>query len=325
MREIVVELSQGVFLDLGSVDNDDLDRGQLLRALPAWQWHEFTAADQTAKRIAGANVVISNKCVLDREILSRAEHLRLIAVAATGTNNIDLDSAREFGITVCNARDYATQAVTQHTITFILNLLSSQVFYRDRVRSGDWSRTDQFCLIDSPIRQVAGLNLGIIGNGVLGKSVADMAKKLGMNVLVAEHRGQKPRPDHLVFEDVVAHSDVISIHCPLNDETRGLFDRAMMQRMKRTAVLINTARGGIVVEEDLVSCLRDGIIAGAGVDVLTREPPPADHPLLAADIPNLLVTPHNAWASKTARQALLDQLASVIRAFERGQPLNRVV
>jgi glycerate dehydrogenase len=319
-----MELNRGVFLDLGSVDSGDLKREPLTRALPEWQWHDFTPASQCAERIADANVVISNKCVLDRDILSGANSLKLVAVAATGTNNVDLAAARELGVTVCNARDYATASVTQHTITFILNLLSSQVRYRDRVRSGDWSQTVQFSLIDSPIRQLAGLNLGIIGHGVLGKSVADMARKLGMNILIAEHRGRKPRADHLVFEDVVAHSDVISIHCPLNDETKGLFDRAMMQRMKRNAILINTARGGIVVEEDLVSCLRDGIIGGAGVDVLTREPPPTDHPLLATDIPNLLVTPHNAWASKTARQSLLDQLAAVIRAYEKGQPINRV-
>ena len=154
--------------------------------------------------------------------------------------------------------------------------------------------------------------------------MGDAARSLGMNILVAERRGRKPRADHLPFEDVVAHADVLTLHCPLNDETRGLFDRAMLQRMKRSAILINTARGGIVVEEDLAASLRDGIIAGAGVDVLTEEPPPPDHPLLAEDIPNLIVTPHNAWASRRARQALIDQLAAVIRAFERGQPINRV-
>lgn len=280
--------------------------------------------EECAERIADANVVISNKCVLDRSALSRAVTLKLIVIAATGTNIVDLEAAEEFDITVCNARDYATAAVTQHTITLILNLLSSQPAYRDRVLAGDWSKTDQFCLLDLPIRQIAGLSLGIIGHGVLGKSVADMARKLGMTVLIAERRGQNPRGDHLAFEDVIAHCDVISIHCPLTDETKGLFDRAMMQRMKRSAILINTARGGIVDETDLVSCLQDGIIAGAGIDVLTEEPPPVDHPLLAAGIPNLILTPHNAWASKTARQALLDQLASVIRAFERGQPINRV-
>jgi glycerate dehydrogenase len=317
-------LNYGVFLDLGSVDNGDLNLSRLSQTLPDWQLHDFTTEHQTSDRIANANVVISNKCVLDRKTLSGAVDLKLIAIAATGTNHVDLQAATEFGITVCNARNYATEAVSQHTITLILNLLSSQVAYRERVQAGDWSTSRQFCLIDLPIRQAAGLNLGIIGYGVLGKSVADLGRHLGMNVLLAERRGRTPRPDHLAFEDVVAHSDVISIHCPLTEETEGLFDRAMMQRMKRDAILINTARGGIVVEEDLVSCLRDGIIAGAGIDVLTTEPPPADHPLLAGGIPNLIVTPHNAWASKTARQALLDQLAVVIRGFERGQPVNRV-
>lgn len=325
-----MELVRGVFLDTGSVDNGDLDRGRLQNSLSDWQWHEFTNPEETAARIAEASVVISNKCVLDRESLSGAMALKLIAVAATGTNNVDLDAAAEFGIMVCNVRDYGTSGVAQHTITLMLNLLSSQHAYADRVRAGDWSRARQFCLMDLPIREAAGLNLGIVGYGVIGHAVAELARKLGMNVLIAERKveqpaGGKPRGDHLRFEDVVAHSDVISIHCPLTEETRGLFDRAMMQRMKRSAILINTARGGIVDERDLVSCLRDGIIAGAGIDVLTEEPPPPDHPLLVPDIPNLILTPHNAWASRNARQALLDQLASVIRAFERGQPLNRVV
>jgi glycerate dehydrogenase len=321
----MVQLNTGVFLDLGSVDNGDLDTGRLGRSLPAWRWHEATGPSECAQRIAGAQVVISNKVVLDRAILAGAESLRLVAVAATGTNNVDLEAAAEHDIMVCNARDYGTGSVTQHTITLILNLLSSQAAYRDRVLKGDWSRAQQFCLLDLPIREVSGLSLGIIGHGVIGRSVASLARKLGMNVLVAERRGRKPRGDHLAFEDVVAHSDVISIHCPLNDETRGLFDRAMMQRMKRSAILINTSRGGIVDEHDLAGSLRDGIIAGAGIDVLTTEPPSCDHPLLQGDVPNLLVTPHNAWASRRARQALLDQLASVIRAFERGQPLNRLV
>ncbi len=317
-------LNRGVFLDLASVDSGDLDLKKLTGALPHWQWHEFTTSGECAGRIADANVVISNKCVLDRKALSHGVALRLVVVAATGTNIIDLDAATDFNITVCNARDYATEAVNQHTITLILNQLSSQPGYRDLVRDGAWSRTQQFCLLDLPIRQAAGLNLGIIGYGVLGKRVAETARKLGMNVLIAERRGTKPTGGRHSFEDVVAHSDVISIHCPLTHETSNLFDRAMMQRMKRDAILINTARGGIVNENDLVSCLRDGIIAGAGIDVLTKEPPPPDHPLLAPGIPNLIVTPHNAWASRSARQALLDQLATTIRAYARGQPVNRV-
>ncbi|NNE05967.1 MAG: D-2-hydroxyacid dehydrogenase [Xanthomonadales bacterium] len=320
-----MSLEPGVFLDIGSVDQGDLDRVRLETAISAWQWHDRTSRDQAAARIKDAQVVVSNKCFVGDAEMSSAPELKLIVIAATGTNVVDLEAARRNRVTVCNSVDYGTASVTQHVITLMLNLLTSQPFYRDRVMAGDWSRAEQFCLMDMPIREVAGLNLGVIGYGVLGKSVARMAKALGMNVLVAERRGRKPRPDHLAFEDVVAHADVLTIHCPLTDETRGLFDRAMMQRMKRNAVLINTARGGIVVEEDLVSCLHDGIIAGAAVDVLTVEPPPEDHVLLAKDIPNLIVTPHNAWASKSARQALLDQIAATIRAFERGQPVNRVI
>ncbi len=320
-----MNLDRGVFLDLGSVNNRDLDLGALDRALPEWQFHEHTAAGECARRIADADVVISNKCELDRDALAGAVALKLIGVAATGTNNVDLEAAREYGITVCNVRAYATEAVAQHVVTLILNLLTGQPFYRDRVREGAWSEWRQYSMFDRTIREVSGLNLGIVGHGVLGRGVAKLAKSLGMNILVAERKGRPPRGDHLPFEDVVAHADVISIHCPLNEETGGLFNRAVLERMKPDAILINAARGGIVVEQDLADCLREGVIAGAGVDVLTTEPPPPDHPLLAGDIPNLIVTPHNAWASRKARQALIIQLAEIIRAFARGQPLNRVV
>jgi len=320
-----VELTRGVFLDLGSVDNADLVLESLRKSLLAWDWHDSTAPHEIPGRIANAEVVISNKCMLDRAVLEAARRLRLVAVAATGTNNVDLEAARQRGITVCNCRDYGTESVTQHTLALILNLLTGQVFYRDRVRMGDWSRAQHFSLFDRPVRQVAGLNLGIVGYGVLGRSVAEGARCLGMNVLVAEHRGRPLRQNRHAFEDVLAHADVISIHCPLTEDTRGLFDRAALRRMKPSAILINTARGGIVDETDLADCLREGVIGGAGIDVLSVEPPPPDHPLLANDIPNLLLTPHNAWASRTARQALVDQLAQVIRAFARGQPIHRVV
>jgi len=320
-----VELNRGVFLDLGSVDNADLVLEPLRRSLDTWVWHDATAPDEIADRIDQAEVVISNKCVLDRTVLESARSLKLVAVAATGTNNVDLEAARARNIAVCNCRDYGTESVSQHTLALILNLLTGQVFYRDRIRAGDWASAPHFSLFDRPIRQAAGLNLGIVGYGVLGRRVAEQARSLGMNVLVADHRGRAPRRDRHAFEDVLAHADVISIHCPLTAETRNLFDRAAMQRMKPSAILVNTARGGIVDEADLAACLREGVIGGAGIDVLSVEPPPADHPLLAPDIPNLLLTPHNAWASRAARQALVDQLAQVIRAFARGQPMHRVV
>lgn len=317
-------VERGVFLDLGSVDQGDLRLDALDTCLPGWQWFDFTTPGECAARIAQAHVVVTNKCVLDRAALRGAPDLELVMVAATGTNNVDLEAAGERGITVCNARDYATESVTQHTLNLALNLLSGQPWYRERVQAGDWSAQPQFSLFDRAIREASGLSLGIVGYGVLGRSVARRARALGMNVLVAEHRGRPPRGDHLPFEDVVAHADVISIHCPLNDETRDLFDRPVLETMKRDAILINTARGGIVNEQDLAACLREGVIGGAGIDVLTAEPPPPDHPLLAPDIPNLIVTPHNAWASHKARQALVDQLVQVLRAYLRGRPMNRV-
>ncbi len=324
-ENIQVNLSRGVFLDLGSVDNGDLDGRALDHSLPGWTWYEFTEPAEVGERIRQAEVVVSNKCVLDRNILLQAPELRLIAVAATGTNIIDIEAAAELSIAVCNVRDYATRSVAQHVITMILNLVTAQPFYGRRVRRGEWSAGRQFSLHDQTIRELQTLQLGIVGHGVLGRAVANLARTMGMNVLVAERRGCDPRPDRLGFEDVVRNADVISIHCPLNDDTRGLFDRRVLGMMKKDALLVNSARGGIVVEQDLADSLRAGEIAAAAVDTLSVEPPPPDHPLLAPDIPNLVITPHNAWASKPARQTCIDQLALVITSFQRGQPINRVV
>lgn len=317
-------LDRGVFLDLGSLDNGDLDLRVLKASVDDWRFHPHTAPGEVAERIARAQLVVTNKVMLDRALIHSAPDLALIAVAATGTNNVDLDTARARHITVCNVRDYATEAVAQHTLMLLLSLLTGGPFYHRRVVSGDWSRARHFSLFDRPIREAQGLVLGIVGHGVLGRRVAEMGRCLGMDVLLAERRGQPPRPERHAFDDVVVHADVISLHCPLNEETRNLIDRSVMERMKPGAILINTARGGIVNERDLAGCLREGLIAGAGIDVLGEEPPPTEHPLLADDIPNLLVTPHNAWASRRARQALVDQLARIIHAFERGQPFNRV-
>ncbi|MGD8385058.1 MAG: D-2-hydroxyacid dehydrogenase [Lysobacterales bacterium] len=317
-------VSQGTFLDMGSLDNGDLDARSLDRTLPGWQWFEATQAAEVAERIADADVVVTNKCKLDRDALAQAKRLKLVVIAATGTNVVDLEAARNLGICVCNVRNYASGSVAQHVITLILNLVTGQPFYMQRVRDGEWCAATQFSLHDRTIREIRDLQLGIIGYGVLGRAVAKMARQMGMNVLVADRRGSATRPDRLRFEDVVAVADVVTIHCPLNDETRGLFDRRVIRTMKKSAMLINCARGGIVVEQDLADALRAGDIAGAGVDTLSEEPPPADHPLLAPDVPNLLITPHNAWASRAARQACLDQVADVITAFKHGQPVNAV-
>jgi glycerate dehydrogenase len=315
---------RGVFLDLASVDNGDLDRSSLTACLPRWDWHAFTPAAEVAARIRGAEIVISNKVPLDRRALVAAGTLRLVAVAATGTNNVDLDAARDLSITVCNIRDYCNEAVAQHTITLLLNLLTGQPWYWNRVRRGEWSEARHFALHDRPIREARGLVLGLIGYGSLGQAVAGKARALGMQVLAAERKGRPPRPGRLPFEEVLRQADVVSVHCPLSDETRNLLGREQLRSMKPTALLINTARGGIIDEQALADSLRSGEIAGAGVDTLSVEPPPPGHPLLAADVPNLLLTPHNAWASRPARQAALDQLAAVIEAFLAGAPINVV-
>lgn len=320
----VPPLKHGVFLDLETVDSGDLDRGRLAASLEHWHWHDFSSPDEIGPRIALAEVVATNKCVLDQALLEQARHLRLIALTATGTNNIDLHAAARLGIAVCNIRDYASDAVAQHAITLMLNLFTQQPWYWQAVRQGAWSSARQFCLNDRPIRQARGLNFGIIGYGSLGRATGKLAAGLGMNVLVAERKGASPRAGRLAFGEVVARADVLSLHCPLSPETRELVDGDVLRQMKRDAVLINTSRGGLVDESALAQALREGTIAGAGLDTLSQEPPPADHVLLASDIPNLIVTPHNAWASRTARQAALDQLADVITAFASGLEMNRV-
>jgi glycerate dehydrogenase len=316
------DIERGVFLDFETIDSGDTDPSVFQSTLLHWDFHPYTPAIEISGRIAHANVVVTNKCVLDRELLESAPQLKLVALAATGSNNVDLEAAAALGITVCNIRDYATEAVAQHTITLMLNLLTGQAWYTQAVRAGEWSRARQFCLQNRPIRQARGLNFGVIGSGVLGKRTGELAAALGMKVLWAERKGAKPRAGRLAFEEVIAQSDVLSIHCPLNDETRDLVNRQILQAMKPDALLLNTARGGIVNEADVADALRAGEIAGAGIDTLSQEPPPPDHVLLANDIPNLLVTPHNAWASRGSRQAALDQLAEVVLAFRAGQPVN---
>lgn len=318
-------LQQGVFLDLASVDNGDLNLNALDRALPGWAYHSVTSKDECSARIAEADVVVTNKVVLDEDALDQAPRLKLVVVCATGINVINLDAARERGITVCNIRDYCSSSVAQHVLTLILNLLTRQPFYGDRVRSGDWARVGTFSLHDRPIREISNLSLGIIGYGTLGRATAEMARALGMNILIGERRGRPTRPDRLSFRHLVESADVISLHCPLSGETWNMVDREVLRAMKRSALLINTARGGIVNEADLADALRAGDIAGAGIDVFTEEPPSPDHPLLARDIPNLIVTPHNAWGSLKGRQEAIDQVTAVIRSFERGVPVNRVV
>jgi len=318
---------RAVFLDLDTCSfNDDVDVSPL-KEVPGidWRFYGATSPGELPARIEGCELVVVNKVILDAGVLARAAGtLKLIVIAATGTNNVDLEAARSHGITVCNVRGYGTASVVQHVYALILALTTQLPRYLGAVEAGRWQRHPQFCFLDFPIRELAGLNLGIVGYGTLGRGVADVAPAFGMNVLVAQRPGGEPSPERLPLQEMLAQADVLSLHCPLTDETRDLIGRRELRAMKPDAILINTARGGIVNEPDLVEALRAGEIGGAGFDVLTEEPPRNGNVLLDADLPNLLVTPHVAWASRQARQRVIDFTADNIRAFLDGSPANVV-
>lgn len=296
----------GVFLDTLTMKLEELDTSALENSLDHWDFHETTAPAETAGRIAEADVVVSNKVVLDRAIIENAPKLKLICVCATGTNNVDLEAAKERGIPVLNVAGYAGASVPQHTLALMLALATRWHQYSEDVQQGRWSRSPIFCLLDHPVMELAGKNLGIIGYGVLGKKVADLGRALDMNILIAESLAGEKQQDRIPLQQLLADSDVVSLHCPLTEQTDKLVDREFLAAMKPGALLINTARGGLVDEAALIEALKNGHLGGAALDVISAEPPPADHPLLANDIPNLIITPHNAWISREARQRLLD-------------------
>ena len=290
-----------------------------------WQEHARTTPDQVLTHAADAKVVVTNKVKLPAALLEKLPQLKLVAVAATGVDHVDLDAARRLGIAVCNVRDYATHSVPEHVFTVLLALRRNLIAYAVAATNGTWSRAENFCLLDWPIEDLAGSTLGIIGGGTLGKSVAKLGAAFGMRVLLAEQRGAPLRPGRVAFEQVLAEADVLSLHLPLTSATRHLIGATELASMKTSAILINSARGGVVDEVALVEALRAKRLAGAAVDVLTTEPPPADHPLLTANLANLLVTPHIAWASRQAQQRMADEVVENIAAFLRGELRNRIV
>lgn len=318
---------KGVFLDFDTISiDDDIDISPL-RELPGieWTWYGATRPGELDTRVEGCELVVVNKVVLDADTLARAAGtLKLVVIAATGTNNVDLQAAARHGIVVSNCRGYGTPSVVQHVYALILALTTQLPRYVEAVAAGQWQRHSQFCMLDFPIRELQGLNLGIVGYGTLGRGVADVAPAFGMNVLVAERPGGAPREGRLPLEELLPQVDILSLHCPLTDDTRNLIGRRELQAMRRDALLINTARGGIVNERDLVDALEAGEIGGAAFDVLTREPPVDGNPLLDADLPNLIITPHVAWASREARQRVIDIVGENIRTWLDGEPANVV-
>jgi glycerate dehydrogenase len=317
---------RSIFLDYATVSfNGDLDPTALLRAMPGLELRDHTAQPDVAEAVAGAEVALVNKLRITREIMEAAPALELIALAATGTNNIDLEAARERGVAVCNLRDYCTASVVQHVFGMLLTLTQRLREYDALVRSGAWQRGEQFCLLDYPIRELAGRRLGIVGFGALGRGVAHAARAFGMEVLVANRPGGERVPGRLDLDELLPQVDVLSLHCPLTPATEGLIDRARLGRMKPDAVLINTARGALVDGAALADALRAGRLGGAAIDVLPQEPPVDGHPLLAGDLPNLIVTPHIAWAAREARQRCIDEMAANVADFRRGGKRGRVV
>ncbi len=315
---------RGVFLDVDTIDLGDLDLGSLFATLPEWTPYPRTTAAEVKRRIRDADVVISNKVLLDRDTLLAAENLKLLCIAATGTNNIDIDTACANNISVCNVTGYATASVVEHVFAQLLILNRRLYAYRDAVAQGRWQQAGVFCLLDFPIRELNGLKLGIIGYGELGRAVARMGEAFGMHVLVAERADATPRPGRVPLKILLTESHVVSLHCPLTDATRNLIGAAEIGLMRRDALLINTARGGIVDEGALLHALQTGRIAGAAMDVLSEEPPRHGNPLLEASMPNLVITPHIAWASINSRQRLIDEITRNIQAWLAGSARNLV-
>ena len=315
----------GVFLDRETVDRDDLDLAALEGTLERWRVHPNTHPEELSERIRGASVIISNKVVIDEAAMVATPELKLICIAATGTNNVDLAAAARRGITVCNVVRYATPSVVQHVFALILALTTRLNEYQGAVHDGRWGRSDMFCLLDFPIREIAGRTLGIVGYGELGRAVAKVAEAFGMEVVVAQRPGGgDQRPGRLPLRELLPRVDILSIHTPLTPETRGLIGVEELALMRRDALLINTARGNIVDEAALAAALREGRLGGAGFDVLAVEPPKGGGVLIADEIPNLILTPHTAWASRESRQRLMDQVAENIHAYVAGSPRNVV-
>jgi len=320
-----------VFPDFATVSRGDLDLKALQQPELDLELHDLTRPEELPARLAEAEILITNKLRLGAAELAAAPRLKLICLSATGVNNVDLETARARGIGVCNITAYCTASVVQHTFALILALTQHLSGYQRLLQEGAWRDSPQFCLLDYPIRELAGRKLGIVGYGELGRGVARAATAFGLEVLVSERpggTGDGPRPAaarRLPFEAVLEQADILSLHCPLTAATRGLIDGAALARMKPDALLINTARGALVDSAALAAALRAGSIGGAGIDVLPQEPPVDGDPLLDPAIPNLIVTPHVAWAARESRQRALDEIAANIRSFLEGGRRGRVI
>jgi glycerate dehydrogenase len=315
---------KAVFLDHTSLDLGDLDLSPLHANFAELVLHSTSTPQEVIERLQGAQVAISNKIMIDAKTFASCPDLKLVLITATGTNNVDLVSAREHGVVVCNCQGYGTPSVAQHTIMLLLNLATRLSDYQNAVQHGRWQQAKQFCLLDFPIVELQGKTLGLLGHGELGGAVAKLAEAFGMRVLLGQIPGRPARPDRVPLHELLPQVDALTLHCPLNEHTRDMLGAHELSLLKPHAFIVNTARGGLINEQALADALRNGHLGGAATDVLTVEPPVNGNPLLAGDIPRLIVTPHNAWASVEARQRIVGQLIENTQAFLSGAP-RRVV
>jgi glycerate dehydrogenase len=313
-----------VFLDYDTVSYQDLDTAGLREAAGELVLYDSNEAE-TAQRIHGADVVLLNKLELTRELLLGAPRLKLVALAATGTNNVDLAAARELGVAVCNVRAYCTASVVQQVWGLILSLTQHVEEFSRLSQDGSWARDEAGTVLRYPIRELQGRIFGVVGWGELGRGAARIAEAFGMRVVIANRPGGPPDPARMNLDELLMAADIVSLHCPLTDATRGLIGARELALMKPDALLINTARGALVDSAALATALKAGKLGGAGLDVLPQEPPVKGDPLLDGRIPNLVVTPHIAWAAREARQRCIDEMAANIRDFRNGGRRGRVV
>lgn len=315
---------KAVFLDYATLDAGDLDPSALRRVSPGILLHPVSRQDQVAERIAGFETVFVNKLQITRALIEAAPALRLIALSATGTNNVDVAAARERGVAVCNIRDYCTPSVAQHVLGVILSLTHRYADY-SRLAVAHWGQSPQFTMLDYPIRELRGRTLGVVGWGVLGQAVARICEAaLGMRVLVANRAGAPAQPGRLDLHELLPQVDVLTLHCPITPATTGMIGARELSLMKPDALLVNTARGALVDVAALADALRAGRLGGAAIDVLPQEPPVDGSPLFAPDLPNLILTPHTAWAARESRQRALDELAANAADFLAGGRRGRV-
>jgi len=316
---------KAAFLDFATVASADLDDSPLRELTAGFEAWDSTPADDVLRRIGDCEIVYTNKVRMTRAVIEDAKRLRFIGIVATGTDNVDLEAAAAHGLAVANIRGYCTNSVVEHVFAMLLTLTRSLAAYRATVQAGAWARAANFCLLEHPIRELSAMTIGIVGLGELGRGVAAVARAFGMQVLVAARPGEADREGRTGFDELLRTADVVSLHCPLTPETRGLIGERELGLMKQNAILINTARGGLVDSQALVDALRKGTIGAAGIDVLQTEPPAGGDPLLDYRGENLVLTPHIAWATLEARQRAVNETAANVAAFLAGKERNRIV